>query len=50
MTDRARPIPLALATGNGHAMIITLSGVFITLSGSNYSIGRLLHYRLVHKL
>ena len=27
--------------------LITLSGVFITLSGSNYSIGRLLHYRLV---
>ena len=27
--------------------VITLSGVFITLSGSYYSIGRLLHYRLV---
>ena len=30
--------------------LITLSGVFITLSGSNYSIGRLLHYRLVHQV
>ena len=28
--------------------VITVSGVFITLSGSYYSIGRLLHYRLVH--
>ena len=27
--------------------VITVSGVFITLSGSYYSIGRLLHYRLV---
>ena len=27
--------------------LITLSGVFITLSGTYYSIGRLLHYRLV---
>ena len=27
--------------------VITLSGVFFTLSGSYYSIGRLLHYRLV---
>ena len=27
--------------------VITVSGVFITLSGSYYSIGRLLHYRLI---
>ena len=27
--------------------VITVSGVFLTLSGSYYSIGRLLHYRLV---
>ena len=31
--------------------VITLSGVFITLSGTYYSIGRLLHYRSVqHRL
>ena len=29
---------------------ITLSGFFITLSGTYYSIGRLLHYRLVQVL
>ena len=29
--------------------VITVSGVFITLSGSYYSIGRLLHYRLVQE-
>ena len=27
--------------------VITVSDVFITLSGSYYSVGRLLHYRLV---
>ena len=30
--------------------VTTVSGVFITLSGSYYSIGRLLHYRLVQLL